>query len=256
VYSQRPVVVSLTATFLEALALLLFTPACATGGDPLPECPDFVPWPDDADTCRSDADCSAGLACLSYDPSCPTLASGTYCRDDEACGEDVCANGLAPQLPYTTNCYPGVCVPRCTASSCEAGFVCAATGFCQVVSCNDGFECPPERTCALENSSWADTHSCVPRSCTEGVPCPGRFICDPAASDRPDDCRLPHCGEPDAAPCEPNRDCGFSADSASGCVQRSCQSNDDCDCGLCLFGTCASRPGICVAPNGSGSCCG
>jgi hypothetical protein len=78
--------------------------------------------------------------------------------------------------------------------------------------CTAGYTCPSDQICYSNNSS-ADSHGCVINSCA-------------------------------AFTCPVNQACKTSSQFGASCARKTCSTDVDCDCGVCL-GTVAS-PGICA----------
>jgi len=172
--------------------------------------------PEGVQTCRTHDDCDAGR-CVAE------LAPEAACADE--CGEprrdcatdDDCADGAC--MPATDPCWCGegtICIPACTEGSCPEAHRCAG-GRCEPLSCaDDGMQCPDGTRCD-PSAAVIDPHGCAPILCNEE----------------------------DGFECGPNQSCHPGAP-GSGCVVRSCATDDDCDCGACVLGTCRQAPGVCV----------
>jgi hypothetical protein len=201
--------------------------------------------------CRSQADCDTATVCVFNEPLPCGIRNGPAegrCESDEQC-----AVGEICEATGEYNCPPGVryCRPGCTDSSCSEGWACGDDGRCQAVSCEAGYECPEGQVCEPEDTT-ADTHGCRFLSCPEGYVCDNFQTCDPDESIFLSGCRTLRCDEAGAAECPVNFDCGpATATGSTGCVRRSCSSDEECDCGFCSSGQCMPRgrclpqPGFC-----------
>jgi hypothetical protein len=216
----------------------------ASGGGPGgPYCPGAEPWPEGLEVCREFSDCAGTSICSRTYPqtvcaACFTPASP--CSSDAECGMMICDPVTDPCV-----CTPGAleCQPRCTEGSCDDGTRCGADGRCQAVPCDDGFACGTDERCET-GSLEADEHGCVEVSCDEGYACPGGSVCEPESAGA-HGCRQLHCSEANATACEVNTDCDAPTP-GHGCKPRACSTDAECDCGACVLGTCAPRPGACL----------
>lgn len=246
-----------------------------SGSDIVNACPGVEPAGGSFPPCREQSDCNVGL-CQETGPTggvCGAcFASPMECLTDPDCGDgSVCVPG--PEVDC--QCMgPGlVCAPACTSDSCGEGQVCAEDGHCVLASCaEDGYVCPTDAVCDparpeyphgcapayCDSSDYTcpddmvcaperetNVHHCAPRLCeTEGYVCPASTVCDPNASAKDGHgCRILHCLE--GIECAPNFDCDTYA-SGSGCVQRTCDTDEDCDCGACVMNRCEERLFMCV----------
>ena len=211
--------------------------------------------------CRTSNECNPGASCT------PTLLSGgcgfqmqapQQCHMDADCGDlSICVTGP----PSTTGCIvgsPTTCMPMCTETSCgddgvceslrcrpkncDEGYPCpdglvchtGATGAdargCAAASCEtDGYACPDQFKCAV-GATGADQHGCVSKTCSEdGFTCKEGFVCHPP-------------GDIHGCSCATDEACGVDGVCFNGtCNIRSCMSDADCDCGVCVNGS----PGQC-----------
>ncbi len=87
-----------------------------------------------------EAECSVIDACdISY-KTCVDNKCVDKCKRDSDCdGDKIC------------NAKTGVCVLRCTASSCEDGQVCGDSGFCVKGNCSSLTPCPGNLLCSADN---------------------------------------------------------------------------------------------------------
>lgn len=248
--------------------------ADGTGG--ITACPGVEQNSQSYPPCREQSDCTAGF-CQETAPTGDGLcgacfASPMECATDPDCEDgSVCEPG--PEMPC--QCMgPGlVCAPACTSDSCGEGLVCAEDGHCVAASCAsdgyvcpegsvcdparpdyphgcapaycdvDGFTCPDDLVC--DPAREGNVHRCAPRRCdTEGYTCPSGSVCEPdsPAADA-HRCRILHCSE--GVECAANFDCDADA-GGSGCVQRTCSSDDECDCGACAMDRCEEQLFMCV----------
>ncbi|MFT3770518.1 MAG: hypothetical protein QM820_34245 [Minicystis sp.] len=243
-----------------------------TGGD---SCVTVAP-PAGYPTCRTDDDCEYDHVCVE-DPSevatcAPNEAATFDCVTDVDCAADeVCE-------PYTlsgpcvdpTQSQGRQCVPSCTAASCDPGSTCGTDGRCQPDQCTDSFSCGADSTCSPSDSaadahgcaplhctdgyvcpaetvceSYAPQHGCVPQSCYDGYVCAGETTCAPSRTDADaHGCAPPNCAE--GYTCPANTRCDPESPYPRGCVDVSCQTDADCDCGFCVGGWCKLGLSVCV----------
>src|SRR5450759_4894359 len=169
------------------------------------------------------------------------------------------------------------CVPACTATSCPADQRCGTSGWCELTPCTSGYPCPGGFTCS-PTSLGTDSHGCSYTSCTAGYTCPSGSVCQSGAAgqDRhgcvgnmctagytcPSDqiCYSnsssadSHGGVTNSCSgfaCPVNQAFQTSSSSGAKCARKTCSTDADCDCGVCLGtvaspGYCASRLAICV----------
>jgi hypothetical protein len=214
-----------------------------------PACPGSV-TPPGYPTCREQADCAAPTLCMASPPNTTGIcgacfASPAECTTDGDCGANsVCAPG--PANPCQCMGPGKVCKAACSSDSCAPGEVCGSDRHCRVASCDsDGFVCGADATCARERAGNA--HGCAPSRCdTEGFSCPVRTTCSPGAGADAHGCRLIHCKN--GAACAENTDCDSNSAVGDGCVRRACETDGDCDCGVCALGQCQSQLFVCVNP--------
>lgn len=193
-----------------------------------PNCPGSEP-PGNA-LCRASSECGGsvngrGTICA-RDPSpycygcgqpCIYVTPADACSRDSDCSEGkVCLAVLSSICPQ--ECAPSLqCVNACTETSCGSDMYCAESGHCVARSCLDGHTCEAGRTCAPDRSG-ADGHGCAVRRCDlDGIDCPANHRCEPSRS------------------------------TEDGCARLPCEVDDDCDCGVCIDGTCEDRMFICTS---------
>jgi hypothetical protein len=133
------------------------------------------------ETCSRSSDCASGLECAGPD--------------------DFTGCGIAPQrqCSATTDCVAGEvchavadscsdtgigsrCGPACTATDCDAGFRCNATGACEPVPCDQEFSCAAPRVCDASTAGgtgpvYTQTHGCVVIACTTDDGCAADEAC-------------------------------------------------------------------------------
>ncbi len=166
--------------------------------------------------CRSNADCQPMEYCLA--PGETAVTCGACTMPPMECYVDGdCAAGTVC-LTYAITCSCGGlaqgCAPACTADSCPAAERCNSRGHCEPIPCDDGFECPESTRCAPA-ADVVDAHGCEPLPCYEGLfECPANNLCGNTSRDH-------------------------------GCYAMPCEIDLDCDCGACVEGRCAARPGTC-----------
>ena len=244
-------------------------PTCATSctDPPLPH------------ACVVDSDCGAGKVCAHQTVDCCPTES---CVDAPACTATSCPTGS--RCAGSGKCEP---VPCTDGYTCPKDFVCAPTRDradshgCAPTLCSEGYTCPTGFSCVPTSLEY-DGHGCLPLSCTQGYVCTGGYVCDPARATgglKPTGCAPPLCkqdsdcgslkscrvGDPSAddrgciitscteLPCGPNDLCRPDG-KTRGCVAKTCSTDSDCDCGVCMHNTtqgyCANRAYVCVNSKG------
>ncbi|UJR85099.1 hypothetical protein [Sandaracinus amylolyticus] len=158
-------------------------------------------------------DGGAGSACDAYEP--PPAATTTECRSDADCdGTGSCWAPGDTSAFYATGFCP---------MECDADGECGASQVCVELNQGSCSQCR-ERCTATSCSRWetcGDDGHCRPLRCDEGYACPVGSTCVPGGLDDVD---------------------------AHGCTTVPCDSDDDCGCGACVFGSCALGPGRCEPP--------
>lgn len=205
---------------IDANAVVDRPPAYAVEAEP-GYCPGATFHTAEVQTCRTHGDCDEGR-CQAEPPAdseCggECLEPRVDCRSDGDCDDGTCMAANDP-------CWCGegaICIPACTTESCPEAHRCT-DGRCEPLSCEDeGVECPDGTRCS-PSASVVDPHGCTPV----------------------------HCRRHDGWECGTNESCRPGAP-GNGCVIRDCASDDDCDCGACVLGTCRPAPGVCVAGEGA-----
>lgn len=167
--------------------------------------------------CCTSSDCWGAAACPLPPTACTSIADRFQCTVDADCsGGGTCVSNVqgCPQCEYRHCEYPP---PACTQNpdSCAPGGSCQSDGSCAPLLCTEGFSCPSGSRCSI-GSGRADTHGCELTPCDEGWSCPE------------------------------NTRCTAPTDSGShGCTFVSCTSDQECDCGYCVNGSCAANLGWC-----------
>jgi len=222
-------------------------------GEALALCDGALPVAPAQPLCRTDADCAVGTArCQVPFPTppndcgagcaCPP-AEPVSCSTHEECGSGRCfADG-----PFGVGCATGFCMPSCLDEGCGEGYACNADRVCEAIPCDVSFSCARGLRCA-PNAEHADLHGCEPLPCDEGFTCQAGYAC------RPDDprgvgnagCVVLHCSEAGGPKCPVNSDCRADV-GGTGCTVRACEHDEQCDCGACVNGSCAPRPGVCMS---------
>ena len=119
--------------------------------------------------------------------------------------------------------------------------------------CDEGYTCPPN-TRGGADTGRADDHGCVPILCSDGYTCPSNSACLPTAA-QPDGhgCAVVTC---DGVSFAANQICQLTYGVSAVCVAKTCKSDSDCDCGVCInatlsaSGNCAPRMSVRVAGQG------
>ena len=202
--------------------------------------------------CRSSADCPPGNSQCLLNPisaGCGACFPGSEhaCDADTDCGTDMVCVPVIETSPCVCNPsgLPGTsCVPKCTATSCNADERCESDGHCRIRPCDDGYDCGSGFVCAAMRLG-ADAHGCSPATCTgDGYTCPRDFVC--AAGQNTD---LHGCSEvscEDGFTCPMNYDCKHGSSASHRCEQRTCSRDADCDCGACIMDLCQPRLFVCT----------
>ena len=264
----------------------------ATGGVNGPTCPGVADPPSGFSLCRRLSDCPRTYTeCMASGPTyadgCDNAAGTKVPAGPSECNSDAdCASGKICQPD--DQCLGGrrlcVAVAGCTATSCSYGYLCNS-GQCQMATCGTDYACPSGTTCSPGNLAQ-DGHGCVPVLCTAGYACPSGSTCQPnaAGTDRngclgtlcqggypcpsgwaciyesyssgtdSHGCTLASCA---GYACPTNQVCQTDSYGAR-CVRKTCRSDTDCDCGVCLgagsfLGQCYARLGVCVNSSAGGA---
>jgi hypothetical protein len=216
------------------------------------------------ESCKSDADCESGHACVGG--QCGKRSLGTACAGDGDCASNMCVDGVCCNSACTGGCLScalssamGHCTPIATgavdprgvctdlgATSCSTNGRCDGAGGCQKYK--EGTLCAPE-TCAgnvyTPASVCSATGQCTP---PDSLPC-APFVCNGSAcfnactSDQ-------NCVSPNV--CNGNS-CGKKMRGAS------CSQAGECQTGFCAQGVCCDTAcdGACAAcalPGTLGTC--
>ncbi len=222
--------------------------AGADSGVSIRACPGVVAPSGSA--CRTSADCpSLGYVC-SHDasPGCGAcnIGPGHQCDTDANCAAPlVCApvTVTGPCLCNGGSATGTMCVPRCTGTSCAVNEVCESTGLCGPKLCAANNNCPDGTVCEHARSG-ADAHGCATALCaSDGYACPSGYRCQSGASADAHGCIATSCN--DGFKCSPNYDCDPNAGDEHHCVQRTCTTDDQCDCGACIQARCEDRLFVC-----------
>jgi hypothetical protein len=117
------------------------------------DCPGTSPIEEAPPLCRTVSDCPNGYYYCSSNPSPGVIGCGPppgYCIKDDDCA----ARATDGQKWVCGVSWPGycsymlACTPACSEGSCGEGAICGEDGHCQVISCEDGNECPSPKVCA------------------------------------------------------------------------------------------------------------
>ena len=173
--------------------------------------------------CCTGEPCWPASACPFPPSMCPNMSSRFACTTSSDCdGGGTCASITmgCPQCEYRSCTSPPPPPAACTLApdSCGTGARCQTDGTCAPLSCADGYACAAGSRCH-PGGARSDTHQC------EFLPCDDGWTCDE------------------------NTRCTAPADPSShGCTTVGCTKDDDCDCGYCVNGSCASNLGFCSYP--------
>lgn len=185
--------------------------------DPVPD----DPAPDDALSEDPAAEDPAGDevpagSCPGYvKPPFHSPGEGEDCRSSDECGTDEFC-----WLPGMSVC--GACpmpINECaTDEDCGDGICVDLPVYCDMCPEPPGTQCIQRCTsgsCAEGERCDETSGRCVPVPCSEGYTCPDNTRCSDTGGD------------------------------GHGCVTLTCSTDSDCDCGLCIGGSCMDGPGSC-----------
>lgn len=177
-------------------------------------CPGVDHWPAGQKTCATDDDCPGGGLCYpagvpDYSGMCGVAPRYTReCNRDQDCGKGKYCDGMVNEQHGCGEIVQAKCMTSCTKDSCKPGEICRANGRCEIQQCADGYACRAGWTC--DKAGYLhDEHGC-----------------------REPPCSVTGCG--------PNLAC-----TGELCAPKHCSKQSDCDCGACMQGSCAGRPGVC-----------
>lgn len=157
------------------LVLCIGCGGSGAGGDASP--------PDAAETgCRSSADCSAPQeGCVGPNDVFCGIPPREECAGDQDCGAGTVCHAIPDSC--SVDGIGSSCNAPCSPGQCGDGFVCAATGQCMPVACDDQeFDCSPSEICdpsSIDPSLpvHAITHGCTVIPCQDDAPCPSATVC-------------------------------------------------------------------------------
>jgi hypothetical protein len=148
------------------VVLVVLAGACGTTGD----------------RCHGQTDCASNLTCVGPDdgPTCG-IAPQQQCTDDASCSSGQHCHAIADACSQTG--VGSMCGEACTATSCDAGFRCNATGACEPIPCDEGTTCPSFQACdptAAHDTSgpiYSHTDGCEDVSCSADADCSSGEAC-------------------------------------------------------------------------------
>jgi hypothetical protein len=134
------------------------------------------------DTCHRESDCANALTCVGPDegPACG-IAPRQDCTNDQGCQSGEHCNAIADACSQTG--VGSMCDVACTATSCDPGFRCNATGACEPIPCDEGTTCRSYEQCdpaAAHDTSgpvYSHTDGCVNVSCSSDAGCSAAEAC-------------------------------------------------------------------------------
>ncbi|WP_106391109.1 hypothetical protein [Enhygromyxa salina] len=149
---------------LAAAALVLLASACASEGS----------------ACRNSDQCGGSLECAGpNDPQVCGIPANEQCSSDADCDES--SRCHAVDDPCSPDGVGSECRQPCTEGGCGEGFRCAASGACEVVPCDEGYDCPSYQTCdpsvPEQGPVHARAHGCVAIDCSDDAQCPAGGAC-------------------------------------------------------------------------------
>lgn len=134
------------------------------------------------DACGGQSDCASGLTCVGPDdgPACG-IGPQQACANDQGCPSGEHCHAIAD--PCSQTGVGSTCGAACTATSCDPGFRCNATGACEPIPCDDGATCPSYQQCdptAAQDTSgpvYMHTDGCIDVSCSSNGGCSADEAC-------------------------------------------------------------------------------
>jgi hypothetical protein len=226
----------------------------AAGKGALPACPNAAPIPASQTACRTNADCQSTLWTCGpsyYAPGpggCgPCMAPPHECTVDGDCGAGkICL----PQPSQFCQCPGGAtkCAPACTATSCTPNETCdTASGHCKPTPCGPAYTCGAGLICAPTRAG-ADANGCAIAKCaTDGYACPDGYACGAGQNVDFNGCSEVSCVGAQFK-CPGNTDCDAASPAPHHCKRRACTSDQPCDCGACIQGSCQDEFFVCSPP--------
>ncbi|HEX3854715.1 MAG TPA: hypothetical protein VHW01_27325 [Polyangiaceae bacterium] len=191
--------------------------------------------------CRSQQDCGDGIC---EDPNFISIGCAGSAPIDECAQDSDCSDGKLC-LTQHVQCEPQmICVARCVTGSCADGQQCGADGKCAPARCGAGYTCSAGQVCRPA-AKGADAHGCAVASCaSDAFTCPAGSQCTASIGMDSHGCNVPRCDH--GATCAQNTRCNPASPTPDGCAPLGCAQDRDCDCGVCITGTCANQPHVCV----------
>ena len=133
------------------------------------------------DACHGQSDCANNLSCVGPDegPACG-IAPMQQCTDDQSCSSGEHCHAIAD--PCSQTGVGSMCGAACTATSCDVGFRCNATGACEPIPCDEGTTCASYQQCnptAAGSSGpvYSHTDGCEDVTCTSDDGCSAGEAC-------------------------------------------------------------------------------
>ncbi|HEX4454158.1 MAG TPA: hypothetical protein VH143_25015 [Kofleriaceae bacterium] len=134
------------------------------------------------DSCGRQSDCANNLSCVGPDegPACG-IPPVQDCTNDQSCPPGQHCQAIADSCSQTG--VGSTCAAACTATSCDPGFRCDATGACEPIPCDDGTTCASYQRCDptaahdLSGPVYSHTDGCEDVSCSSDDGCAAGEAC-------------------------------------------------------------------------------
>jgi len=132
-------------------------------------------------SCTSSSDCISGEQCVG--PNAPQVcgvAPQEECGVDSDCGMDRFCSTIVDSC--SADGIGSQCGDGCTSDAiCGPDMACGASGACEAVLCDAGYDCPAHQVCDPTSIDGAQVHArhhgCVGIACSDSEPCPSDLSC-------------------------------------------------------------------------------